>query len=232
MNHKFNIIIFTLGILFVAPLTADEESVLSTSIELGLQSQYLTQGFKDIDHGGLYTLSAGVAKGNVRVEFWGASGTAMDYQELNLTLGYDWAYNALEGTVSYTWLGFYDHEGNSDDTEVVLSMVHTAVPWLPSVEWVYSSQANGHNGIFEWAYDHEYEAHRIRPYAQLGIDYGYLSPEYDGLNHFALGGVWEHRLTEQIGAQVNLIHYWGLGNMERAHEPDRLLSSIALVAEF
>jgi len=173
-----------------SPLAFFEEADSSATTIFGWDSLYLSEGRDELGGSGMFHTEFAGSVGPVTVGTWYGDGTEADYGEWNLFA--EWGFELSE-TVSlslgYTYLAFFSEGEDAKDNELGMGWVYLFGDRLElAADVVYSTEAEG--AFVDLALAAPFEAAasiKLAPYAQLGLDFGYRTEEYDGPNHFQIG---------------------------------------------
>jgi len=199
-----------------APAAADSGTALppgiSATIETGWHSRYINIGARDnLGEGGMFTTELKV-KSDTGV-FAGAYAIFADsrrYQQTNLYAGISRQWGDFHFGVSYTWLHFYPTPGhsNKDDNELNLAVAWEGLEWATlSADYLTSTDAEkaegGGGGSMLTLGLYSANAFRagpvaLSPFAAVALDYGFSTPEHDGMNNVKLGLKGAMPLSEDI----------------------------------
>lgn len=198
------------------PLSAATDP-LTTNIDVGWDSKYVSQGRNNLAEGGIYWMNASVQYGNLTTYALVGRGDSQAYTEWNI--GLEYALNLSEHLEAN--LGYQRIEGYSDsrcqDNELFAELAYTAAPWLvPSVSYVYSTEAAGY---FVELSLHSYwqltEQFTLSPYVTQGLDFKYRTEEHNGKNHLQFGLEASYNLAENIVISGHLSHSIAQADIEQ-----------------
>lgn len=166
--------------------TADEAAQLETEASLRWDSKYVSRGRDQLDDGGIFSPEIGLSYGNSYVGAWFAVGDSVNYRELNLSVGHVFSAGPVELDLGYTWLWFEDER--TDENEFTAIASWQAQEWLGfDADYIYNTLEDG------WAIDAVVRGNfavgnfTISPYALAGFDFGFSSPEHNGIAEIQIG---------------------------------------------
>jgi len=187
----------------------------------GWDSMYLAEGRDDLDEGGLAYGEISGAAGPFSLGTWYASATDVDYDEWNLfgELGLDLS-DSLSSYVGYTFLTFYEANGDSEDHEFGAGLSFAASDVLEiTVDYVFSDEADGSFVELGAASSKELsDSLGLRSYAVLGIDFGYRTEAHDGWNHFQLGIEIDYAMTDLVSIGGYVTHAIALDDIDKEEQ--------------
>ena len=211
--------------LLLTPLTlfwVNQAAAWELGGGLGYESRYISEGVNSLDHGGIAILEleleheTGIGDFALAIEF--LTGTSVNFHEGELSLGYEKALGDFTGALSYVRIREEEGDETEYDNEWVVGFSYDSWEHVtPSVEYVYSTEANG--GLLVLMIEGEVEVfgQPLGPYLLADIDYDYVSEDYDGLNHIEAGVAWETSLLD-IDMTVNAAYSMAQENLRRDDE--------------
>jgi len=200
---------------------------------VGWDSKYISEGRDNLEVGGLVTFETAVEKSGFCLGAWYGFGDSEDYDELNLYGQYGFALGPFESYVGDTRLEF--PEEDASDNELSAGTAYAASPRLtPAVDYVYSTEADG--AFVEVSLRSEISLSRERvtlcPYVLEGLDFGYVSGDYDGPNNFQVGVELCWRLSEHLALSGYAARSWAHVNLEREGLGDESWGGLGIACEF
>lgn len=237
MTYQF-ISISLLLMLSISFVYADKtQSVVSAEATFLYHNKYISDGKDDLPGSGIYTpefvinfesLPIGSAElKDFYVGGWWAIGDDESYTETNLFLGkvFNWQNFSLD--LSYTWL--YFSPDDDEDHELVAALGCDCTPWFdPEVSYVYSTEGDGGALSLALAKDIETSYLSITPYILSMFDFGYVSDEYDGLNHIEVGLELSIPINDTISIQGYAAHAFAEENLRREGYDDETWAGFGL----
>lgn len=181
---------------------------LAINLDLGWDSQYISQGRDNLEQGGLYWLNTSIQYGNLTTYVLVGHGDSQDYTEWNI--GFDYCLNLtdnLTANLGYQRIESYGSD-HGQDNEFFTELAYTATPWLvPSVSYVYSTAAAGY---FIEVSLHSYwditEQFTLTPYITQGFDFNYRTEAHDGRNNLQLGLEASYQLLPNMSVSGHISH--------------------------
>ena len=179
--------------------------ILSSSVLW--ESKYLTEGRDNLEEGGILSVESSFEMYGVSFTAWYANGYTANYHELDFTVEYWHEVDEFELYGGYTRIEYFSED--KSDNEIILGGAYNKFYWLiPCVDFVYSTAANG--SFLELSLRSEFYLLKdrliISPYLSEGIDFGYASEEYDGLNNFQLGLETSYSLKRNVMLLASIEH--------------------------
>ena len=215
----------------------ERENKVSAEAAFLYHNKYISDGKNDLPGSGIWTpefvinfeeLHIGNATlKNLYAGVWWAIGESEDYTETNLFVGkvFEWEHFSLD--LSYTWLNF--SPDNEDDHELVATASCDCIPWLtPEISYVYSTEIDGSAVELVLAKDIEAESFSMTPYALAEFDFGYVTEEYDGLNHIEVGLEISLPLNDAVSLQGYASHAFVQENLRREGYDNETWAGIGL----
>ncbi|MFC2092336.1 hypothetical protein ACFLSV_00410 [Bacteroidota bacterium] len=179
------------------------------TISLGvlLESNYLTEGRDNLDNGGILSIESSFEIYGVTLTAWYANRYSENYHELDLSVEYGQIIDMFDFYAGYSRMEYISE--NESDNEIISGGAYNMLHWLiPGVDFVYSTAANG--SFLELSLRSEFYLLKdrliISPYLSEGIDFGYASEEYDGLNNFQLGLETSYSLKRNVMLLASIEH--------------------------
>ncbi|MEC4727553.1 hypothetical protein HWQ46_18575 [Shewanella sp. D64] len=208
--------------------TAPESNDIQNLLDLGWDSNYISEGRNNLDKGGIFWSTAAVQYKNINVYTIVGRGDSQHYTEWNF--GIEYGFNLTENfaaSLGYQRLEFYGDE-RAFDNEIFGSLEYTAVDWLvPSVNYTYSTQAAGY--FVEVSLHSNWELLHgltISPYVTQGFDFQYTTEEYDGANHFQLGLEAEYLLSQNISLSGHIDRTFAQEDIKLEAKMNKLISNL------
>jgi len=244
-NGSESAISYEASVLYNSRYIDDGEEELE---EGGVYTPEVTMYINDLDIAGLNIQGVYVGA------WWAISDAAdeeSDYTETNLYIGKTWEWDNLEFELSYTYLHFSeDEEGEEDEGEngeeegeeeeedeasedhEFFASVGYEFPWLETeLGYVHSTVADGGAIELELSSELELGPVTIEPYAEAMVDFGFVSDEYDGLNHIEVGLEFEVPISETVSLGMYLAHSFAEENLTRDGGEDKTWGGIGLQLE-
>lgn len=173
---------------------------LSATIEAGWHTKYITQARDNLEKGGVSTAELTIeSETGLYAGAWAAFGDRKRYQETNLYAGIGHQWGDFHIDLSYVWLHFHPTEGHGekDDNELLLAVTWEGLDWMTaSAEWLMSTDAEQAKGggsgsqlLMTLSGENAIEAGPVglSPYVSVALDYGYSTPEHDGMDYVEFG---------------------------------------------
>lgn len=186
-------------------------------LEVGYVSRYVEDGEEEFENGA-YLAEVELSKefepvGEFFIGAEGSFGASENFTEAELFFGVEREIvTDLEGAISYIWFHESPHEGTGDEFDINLE--YGGLEWVDLDAGMTQDFANG-GALFRLGIGKEFELWGIEITPHIGVFYdsGYVSEEYDGLNHiqYEIAAEWEfaeHATLEMVigyvKAQKNL----------------------------
>ncbi|MGE6315511.1 hypothetical protein ACQKC1_06940 [Shewanella baltica] len=200
-----------------AGLPSQNSQALAVTLDLGWDSQYVSQGRNNLQDGGIYWLNTAVQQGNITAYALVGRGDSQAYTEWNIGLeyGFDVAEN-LEANVGYQRIEGYSNS-RCHDNELFAELAYTAEPWLvPSASYVYSTEAAGYFvEVSLHSYWHVTDQLSLTPYITQGFDFKYRTEEHDGRNNLQFGLEASYQLSSCMSIDGHISHSIAQGDIEQ-----------------
>lgn len=209
------------------------EEVAGTSAGITWESKYVSEGRDNLEDGGLFSSETSFEINGFGFGAWYAIGDSVNYQELNLSIEYQFEMAEFETSIGYTRLEFLKDDEN--DNEFSAGVAYTALPWIiPTLSYIYSTEAQG--AFIEVSVRSDIpvlkERITLSPYILEGFDFGYATEEYDGPNNLQLGIETAVSATDQIHITGYFTHSLAHEDMEREGLNHQTWGGIGVSAEF
>ncbi|PWN56619.1 hypothetical protein [Abyssibacter profundi] len=214
--------------LYALRCAANSTRALAADISVGAQSRYITEGRDNLARGGLVTAEAGGTWRALSAGLWLGVADSTAYREINASLSATRQWLGSEWTLAWTRLWF--EPDDSTDREWSLAWrAPLASRWEASAVAVQSVVADGvfvelslSRGLWQA------NGQRLSAVLTQGADFGYATPQYDGLNHNGLGLRYVNRLASgwQLGLAVD--HNRGGPDVRRSGGGDVTWLSVSL----
>ena len=188
---------------------------------------------------------------------WWAVGDDEDFTETNLFIGKVFEWNNYSLDFSYTWLntdeeeeeedengdngdnGNDDANGHEEEDEadedhelLVVFSCEECIPFVtPEIGYVYSTEADGGAVEIELSKEIEMGSITLEPFAEALIDFGYVTDEYDGLNHIVVGLEVSIPIHDQVNLEIYGAHSFAEENIRREGGEDHTWGGIGLEFE-
>ncbi len=200
-----------------AGLPSLNSQALAVTLDLGWDSQYVSQGRNNLQDGGIYWLNTAVQQDNITAYALVGRGDSQAYTEWNIGLeyGFDVAEN-LEANVGYQRIEGYSNS-RCHDNELFAELAYTAEPWLvPSASYVYSTEAAGYFvEVSLHSYWHVTDQLSLTPYITQGFDFKYRTEEHDGRNNLQFGLEASYQLSSYMSIDGHISHSIAQGDIEQ-----------------
>jgi hypothetical protein len=173
----------------------------ASELDIGYDSRYVSEGRNQLSAGGIYWIN-GSHEVNENISLGIAYGLASDsqvnYDELNLIIGYSNSVEGFDYFIGYTRLEFL--EDNESDDEISFAIEHTETDLLtPFANLVYSVEVDGYFIDIGAKKDFELsDKLSITPHMLMAFDFGYASAEKGGSNHAAIGASLAYSLSKHF----------------------------------
>lgn len=168
------------------------------ALSLGLDSRYISEGRDNTGEKALRHMGFAQTLGDFNGGLWYGQSSFEDYYEFNLSVGHSAKLGDFTLASGYTYLHFSANA--PDDHELSLDLTSDDA-WLIdlSISAYYSYRSKGTYLLADIAYSLALsEAISIAPYLSLGGNYGYVSDEHRGVDHYGAGLRGEFLLTEGL----------------------------------
>lgn len=215
---------------FAAPALDAGESYAAA----GWDSDYVSEGRSNLARGGFFSAEAGTRLGGFSLGVWHGRGDGDAYREWDLFVARTFEVGPCEVQASYTRIGYPAMDLPGDD-ELALE-----VSWSPADGWElraagrYATEADGTfvelSARRQWAWREERLVFAL--YVLEGIDLGYASADYDGLNHAEAGVEAECRLSRSVSLTGRVAQCWAQGDVHRSGLGDCGFVGVGIVANF
>lgn len=231
---RISIIFFSIIFLMMA-IPCQSNEVLNFSINPSWDSRYVTEGADNLDSGGLFSIDLTLSNNAFSFGLWLAKGDSEDYKEINLYVEYVFLISDVEGYLNLTHLLFPEEANNEDqDNEIGFGLSYNPCQWLqPAVDYAWSSEQK--SGYVEFSLISELledeSQYQITPYLLRSYDFGYVSKDYDGVNHTEVGLELSTLISANTTLQLGLYHSWAGANLERDDLDDESWLNIGLSVE-
>lgn len=200
-----------------AGLPSQNSQAMAVTLDLGWDSQYVSQGRNNLQDGGIYWLNTAVQQDNITVYALVGRGDSQAYTEWNIGLeyGFDVAEN-LEANVGYQRIEGYSNT-RCHDNELFAELAYTAEPWLvPSMSYVYSTEAAGYFvEVSLHSYWHVTDQLSLTPYITQGFDFKYSTEEHDGRNNLQFGLEANYQLSSYMSIDGHISYSIAQGDIEQ-----------------
>ncbi|WP_076413259.1 hypothetical protein [Shewanella sp. UCD-KL12] len=189
-------------------LPKNEQAETQFIVDLGWDSEYISEGRNNLDKGGITWGTVAIQHGDLNVYATGGRADSQDYTEWNFGLEYGIALaDNVEASIGYQRLEFYGEDRDSDN-EIFSSLAYTGVEWLtPSIAYTYSTAAGGY--FVEASLHSSWELATgltVTPYITQAFDFQYVTEEHNGANHFQFGVEAEYLINDQIVVSGHFSH--------------------------
>jgi len=188
--------------------------------ELGWDSKYISQGRNQLDSGGIAWGKTSYTIDNLSL--FAVLGRADSEHYIEWNFGFEYGFNlseTVEASFGYQRLEFYGDERASDN-ELFASIAYVETDKLvPSLAYTYSTEAEGY--FLEFALHSTWELTDnllLTPYIIQGIDFGYVTPDYDGLNNLDTGIEIEYTIIDDCMILAHLSYSFAQDDIKREHE--------------
>ncbi len=259
--HYFNkkaLYLLSLSILLMLSIPSahagEHESKVSGEVAFSYHNKFVEDGLNEIPGDSIFTPEfvfelEGIHIGNFEIPSFFVGGEwviaeTQDFTESNLFIGKAWEWEDFSLEFSYTWIheeedeeeeenGNGHEEEENEDHEFVLSLACECLPWeiTPEIAYIYSAEVDGGAFEVELAKEIEMEHFSIEPYVAALIDFGYVSEEYDGLNHIAVGLAVSVPLNDSVSLKMYGTHSFAEENVRREGGDDQTWGGIGLEFE-
>ncbi|WP_394390781.1 hypothetical protein [Shewanella woodyi] len=245
MKNTLTLTLLTCLISMAAPAAADTNSAIDDShstnkftpnqdnetqylIDLGWDSDYISEGRNNLDKGGIFWSSAAVQHGNLNVYATMGRADSQHYTEWNLGLEYSIALTEnLETTLGYQRIESYGDERCSDN-ELFGSLTYSGVEWLtPSINYTYATEASGY--FVEASLHSSWElldGFTFTPYVTQAFDFQYATEDHNGPNHFQFGVEAEYQLAQNVIISGHISHTIAQEDIKLEAKMDEVESSL------
>ena len=189
-------------------LTSPESTETQYLIDLGWDSNYISEGRNNLDRGGIFWSTAAIQHDNLNVYATLGRGDSEHYIEWNLGVEYAIELTEhIETSIGYQRIESYGDERSSDN-ELFGSISYAGIAWLiPSISYTYSFAAGGYfveaslHSSWELADDLT-----LTPYVTQAFDFQYATEDHNGPNHFQFGIEAEYLLSPNIVLSGHVSH--------------------------
>ena len=218
----------------LAPLPAMAAEAPDYSVTTLWENKYVSEGRDNLDNAGLFSIEGTIDWQQTSVGVWLARGESGSYEELNISMTYDFDLGPFAAYIGYTRLEFFEDDPDGDN-EIGLDIAVNGLSWLtPAIDYVYSADSDG--GFLELSLRSEitsfHEQLTLEFYVLEGFDFGYASEGYDGPNHLQVGIDFIVILTDRLNLVGSLAHSWAHEDIKRQGFDDLSWASVGLSAQF
>ncbi|MCP3676182.1 MAG: hypothetical protein GY721_00920 [Deltaproteobacteria bacterium] len=221
--------------LLVFSQSVHAETALKPAIGLTAQweSKYVSEGRDNLSEGGIFSFEATAELQGFTTGAWYASGYSESYEELNLFIEYGADIRFVSAYVGYTRLEFL--ETDTFDNELGVGLAINNIPHVvPSLDYVYSTESEG--AFVEFSLSSELvlleERVTLEPYILEGFDFGYATPDFDGVNNLQVGINVTIAAIERVSLVGSANHSWAHEDVDNEDLGDKSWVSLGLSAEF
>ncbi|MGE6650349.1 hypothetical protein ACQKE0_13825 [Shewanella colwelliana] len=177
-------------------------------LDMGWDSEYISEGRNNLDHGGIYWGTAAVQYQDLVIYTTVGRGDSETYTEWNFGLEYGFSIvENLEASIGYQRIEAYGDERGSDN-ELFASLSYSAVEWLtPSMAYTYSTEAGGY--FIEASLHSSWpvtEQLTLTPYVTQAFDFQYATEAHNGPNHFQFGIEAEYQTSSNLVLSGHISH--------------------------
>ena len=240
-KQTFNIVALSLSLLvFCACAYADDHNENSNGISVEASifyhNKYIDEGMRELEDGGIFTPEFVVEFENFHnfyIGAWWALADDEDFTETNLFIGKTFEWDDMSLEFAYIWIHEDEEDGSEEDHELEAVFSCDCLPWniTPEVGYVYSTKQDGGALEIELGKEIEMEYFSIEPYIETLVDFGYVSDEYDGLNHIAVGLEVSIPISDEVSLGIYGAHSFAEENIRREGEDDKTWGGIGLEFE-
>ncbi|QFU20548.1 hypothetical protein FM038_000760 [Shewanella eurypsychrophilus] len=189
-------------------LPKNEQNETQFIVDLGWDSEYISEGRNNLDKGGITWGTLAVQRGDLNIYATGGRADSQDYTEWNFGLEYAIAISdTIDVSIGYQRLEFYGDEPCSDN-ELFSSLTYQFNDWLiPSLAYTYSTEAGGY--FVEASIHSPWElsdGFTVTPYITQAFDFQYVTEEHNGANHFQFGIEAEYIIMDQLVISGHFSH--------------------------
>lgn len=189
--------------------------VPSVEVFAGWESAYVSEGRDNLDGADLLSAAATVEAGGFAFATWYGSSHRADYRELNLSLERIFSLGPVELALGYTRLEYPRSDAAGDNEFSALLSLELPGGIAAEAGGRYATEAKG--SFFELVLSHECTLRKdsvtLTPYVLAGVDAGYASAEFDGLNHVEAGLELAISLAGRLTVSGRLAHSHALRDM-------------------
>ena len=217
-----------LSIVSAASCTSLQANELEFGVDLGWNSQYISEGRDNLESGGAYQAGAAVSSGDITAYAVVVRGDSEHYIEYNFGLEYELhLHEDLETIVGYQHLEFYGDDRDHDN-EFFAQMAYTGVDWLvPSIAYTYSTEAGGYfvevSLHSPWQLSERFS---VTPYITQGFDFQYATEDHNGANHFQMGVEASYALSSNIAISAHFSHVIAMDDIKQEAKADGYIGSL------
>ena len=209
---------------------------IEVNINPNWDSSYITEGQDNLDSGGLFSVDLGLSKDDFSFGLWLAKGSTESYQEINFYAEYGFSISDIEGYLGYTHILMPEEAHEEDqDNEIGFGLAYTAMQWVqPAIDYVWSSESNHSYAELSLSSDliEGESQYQISPYALVSYDFGYVTEDYDGINHKQLGLEFSLALSEWHSLQLGLHHSRAGRNLKKDDKGNESWMNVGFSSEF
>ena len=215
-------------LILTAPFYAAQASEWQFGGEVGYESRYVSEGSNVVDYGGIGVVGLEVAnESSIGTFFAGLefiSGVSTNFREAEISLGYEKSIDDITASLAWIRVIEEDHQESLDeekayDTEFAVGFSYAGWNHIePGIEYIHSTEADGELLVLTLAGEVEIGNTTLAPWLSADIDYGYVSPDYDGLNHIEVGVEWEAPLSENFATTLHAAYSMAQENLRREGE--------------
>jgi len=212
--------------------TNEKFNDLNVSINTSWNSKYFSEGRNNLNNGGMFVVGSNFGLNEFSIGSWFGIGDTDDYQELHFFMQYEKEIANFNLYFQYKILRYFRNEIN--DNELGVGIAYSKYPFLlPSIDYLYSTELEG-------AYIYCTIKSNINitkgiyffPYLLEGIDLGYASKEYNGLNNLQIGIETSFSLTDKINLNGSVAYSWAQEDVKRTNGGNQFWGRIGASLDF
>ncbi len=222
--------IFALLITCVIMLPTVQADDWEMSASVGYEGRYLSWGDKELESGGLYSLSFDAEKNGFIFTIWVADAQDHDFHESNLSFGYGWHVTEdLEAGIHFVREDSYEDSKHGHNQELEASLAYESANWTASLEYVYATENQRDALAFKLSGEYEIGGFGVHPATELIYDWG--DSEENALSSVQLHLGISRKLSETLSVETWLVHQTAL-NSQRDEYHSLAWGGIGFTASF
>ena len=195
-------------------------------------SKYVEQGFETTEDS-FYTLSFEAGLNNWSLGLLAGYAPDQDYRETNVSLTYAYTLSD-EAEVTFGYTRYDYQEDDSYGNELDLIFYYTPMEELEAyLHFGYNFEVDGvfvESGVsYRYEFDHGFS---VTPYALVGFDFDYLTPEFNGGNHVQVGVELAYQVSAESIIYLAAHQSGALENIDREGSGDLFWVNAGVTYEF
>ena len=233
-NALPRIFVLLFACLLSSPTVQADDWELSAN--MSYESRYVSWGVEDLDEGGLYSVGFDAAKDGFFLAVWLADAGQEDFQETNLTFGYEWLLaDDLGAEVAVIRVDGFEDGEHVEEYEVEAFLAYELADWVAGLTYLYLTEGDADALAFTLEGVYEVGGFGITPAIELIYNFDYV--EVDGLDlENSLSSAQLHlgvsrQLSEALELEASLTHVIALNSLRDQYR-SLTWAGIAFTAHF